>query len=719
MGVFLLHLTSILQRNPKGSEHSRSIKSSLKFYFTKVNSSTKWIILETSNKLTEDETYVLSSYSKWISLVISDENDDKNQRYDNVVVLNTNNLNRVLKIQNPAAKLPPIKTKRINQAYLIAMQAGATHIFDASEYFLKYEQIHLEEISSQDLDTFLQPRMVDPSYDPMDHYGSYLTKVKTSEVFKYKIISSRYPAVNKIMVSSTRLLDSYRSTGIPKQIILPSGQLSFASELNTVGTLFRFEAFYGLVQMPYSHSLSISDIYRTLLIQNLLEVQGNQQYGYRILFSNIYYPIKYHIDDEDKLNIQRIVKALSNSKCESGTLDICLKQFVRSILQANSWTDDTIAEYLDWWIESLKDLNYFDKIMSKSTNNISVLADNIAYRAPLYTPEYVRFENETNSAVLTRNHFLGRLKNICPHVDINQIDVEMPWTSYNDILLLITYNVAASRTIPLLNLLYGYKFPNLMFCAPDEPNAQSVVKNESISYMPTPQFKQMPTSTITNCFVNVARMKYRVTGFLHASDDVILNPWNLKNYDRSKIWTTDDVRRQPIIADAVTKLKYNLDLHEAGQIPQWVTKFDCDRGVIQSFDDMRASKKASVQNCYNRLLDLLKKPYRYYYGQGDIFYVPSHLTAAFADVMEIFVKNIVFFEISVPTVLRCISDGDFVFLPWNHIDVGLRTKITTQNFKNNLGKPYIHPWKFSAFIGDKDLRKNTFCNSMIPEHFSR
>ena len=208
---------------------------------------------------------------------------------------------------------------------------------------------------------------------------------------------------------------------------------------------------------------------------------------------------------------------------------------------------------------------------------------------------------------------------------------------FSDILLVIVFNFAHYTHIPILNTLYQNIFPKIVFCGPEKNDEYNITQTDLhkgyFSYM---------------CMSNAMREHSNFTGYLLINDDILLNFWNFKGLDKSKVWVGPTI---PITIDNFTA---------PNKWYWWKSRWG-KRQCQKAFDEVHylvnRNEPYLITPYIDRLISNGNGVLYCFGGRSDVFYIPSKYADDFMLISSIFYKHKVFLEIAVPTIIRMISEA--------------------------------------------------------------
>ncbi|CAD5125181.1 DgyrCDS13423 [Dimorphilus gyrociliatus] len=362
------------------------------------------------------------------------------------------------------------------------------------------------------------------------------------------------------------------------------------------------------------------------------------------------------IDNRDYLGLKSIPPSM-RIDCSSKTIFECLKSFESSDL------------------------------LSRTLNTLQKLR----YHWPTSLPE----DRETKSCYTVIWKDEGEKPMAEPNC--HEVNLHAPLTGQmpmrDDVLLMIVYNHPLYKSLPYVNSLYGKLFKYIAYCGPNE--LPENFKNFFVRYINykghiTGGFGQTCTSVLLS-------LRHRHTrGLLIISDDMLLNVHRLSQASLFHVWV---------------KGAYKRDIRKIDNERTWLQWKKYKNDIKMALGDLYTSSDVHLRQCGQRLENIGGTRYTVSGGYSDIYYIPYSLSNEFVKLNNHFLDYQIPFEISVPTVILCMSKKQ----PLKNVDLrpSNRNKQweTIHKFHQVI---YIHPVKWGLMRRERsDYRQwqSLYCRS--------
>lgn len=418
----------------------------------------------------------------------------------------------------------------------------------------------------------------------------------------------------------------------------------------------------------------------------------------------------------------------TSQKCKSIAFDDCATLEVSKLFNKSHFHSAMLK-----WFDALRKVGYsFPKLVYQSehhaTNDTAVWFQPVDFSSPAQLniraqKPYVSVANVNNSKKLYNMTCENSNRTPLPTRQSFTWDVSVdflrPWHQFHDVLLVIIFNVVHYDVIPYLEILYRSFFPNILYCGPEIPDLDTY-----------PQLRQYEFSFVTydhvtadnisgslnyECMIRAMRMRYQVEGYLAIADDLLLLINPLTNFPRNVVWylPQSEVR----IGDLTTLRECRLGMCDF--YPHWHWWEDYVSVTLKLFRALKQEQWTSplLHHCYSELLRLNGAEFRANGGYSDVYYIPSRLAEEFSELAQMFLREGVFLELAVPTIIRCLElPEDIRAMPGKQVwdldrDQPWKYFLRSQLFE----KTYLHPTKWSGLL-NHTLPKlvSLYCDYVIP-----
>jgi len=209
------------------------------------------------------------------------------------------------------------------------------------------------------------------------------------------------------------------------------------------------------------------------------------------------------------------------------------------------------------------------------------------------------------------------------------------------ILLAINFNWPIYKVIPFLEEFYGDVFGKIVFCG--------AVRNEQFPGII--QITENYGFLGYECLQKAIRMYPNYTGYIHSSDDVLLQWWNTMRLDFDKIWIDQD------ILSINLQYSYNIDTKQVMKAKRWWPSkdrlFRCQNAFskVLNLTNTAEGMKYNFDTHVNNFFKNTNNTKLCARGRADFFYIPKHIAPSFAKMLEIYRSEEIHLEITLPSVL--------------------------------------------------------------------
>ncbi|ESO85049.1 hypothetical protein LOTGIDRAFT_235922 [Lottia gigantea] len=380
--------------------------------------------------------------------------------------------------------------------------------------------------------------------------------------------------------------------------------------------------------------------------------------------------------------------------CSKDQLFCCVLSLSKHMLQLNLISNEEFRDIFHW-IYSLTESGY--KISDAEVTEWSKDIDmepkyNLVYAPPVSKNRVNDFENIFNCVENSHK---------CP------ASVEKA-TQQSNILLVIVFNREGYYNIvEHLEKLYRPVFNNILYCGTNIKDFQDSAR--SLEY-PVSFIEMLDNFYVGQqgyqCIQNAIRMNYDVDGYLHLSDDVLFNVWNLANLPKDKFWFQHQVKTADLEQETVVDIWRNKSWWP------WESSFGRHR-LIESFKTLRKLAKSdnTLKSFLNQLTWNSGSDQGFYYQASDIFYVPKRLSQEFSYIISIFNTHGVYLEIAIPTTIYGLDRSKNVYkLQGDYL------WYTDRNYAQEIfhyNNHFLHPIKLGPCVNDYKCSE-FLCKDYVP-----
>ena len=330
---------------------------------------------------------------------------------------------------------------------------------------------------------------------------------------------------------------------------------------------------------------------------------------------------------------------LSKWRCNSSNDIIsCLKQ-IHTELSIPLGLE--ITALLDAWLE------IFSSHRFSTPKRIPLDAKRLAEKdvgRPLQLTAAKSMHNITPGVSLPENVFADKCKDAKGTLYTPKIPATHQIT---DILLVIVFNFPHLLPhIPLLEYMYGRHFKHRLYCT------YSLVEFQKLYASKNPD-KPVNFLEIVDehgnwgyqCAAIASRIGYQVAGYLHISDDVLLNAWNLYTLPRGMPWFQKSMRVAHLDIQNVP------DIWRSKFWSMWTSDLFGRTPAVKVYTRLQELRKEPgiIGKKVSALLDMLRISTGcnrcFMYEASDIFYIPAKIAEDFSFFVDIFAQGKIHLEV--------------------------------------------------------------------------
>ena len=449
----------------------------------------------------------------------------------------------------------------------------------------------------------------------------------------------------------------------------------------------------------------------SLVVQRLLWLSGNQVVVRRCTTS---------LSSSASSRLFSAATRLNKWQCRTTTMKRCIQDLIAN---NSGLLNDSITFSYSHWLDALDKTGYMFPQFNDSfiegcepviwhAVDYSVPTLRRRFGAGLYSPV-------TNIEPLTKlyNDTCNRHNVTMPnYVHIN---FAHPWTQFDDVLLLVVFNNPHYEAIPFVETLYRPFFPNILYCGPGkiDVNRYPGVNNFTISFI---SYGVTPRGHIAGafnykCMAMALQLDYAVQGYLATADDLFLVVHTLSELARNAVWFRP---KENIKIGEISKLREcKLGMCDVNSRWSWWKPYQS--ATVDALREIanRTNSSVVMRACYQRLLFENGAADRANAAFSDIYYIPSKLSQEFLEIVDVFLRHMVFLEIGVATTIRCLvaptnvqpllGEAIWDWATRMHPRVHFKTKSLYE-------KSYYHPVKWGFLARGSTEYIQLYCSKVLP-----
>lgn len=250
---------------------------------------------------------------------------------------------------------------------------------------------------------------------------------------------------------------------------------------------------------------------------------------------------------------------------------------------------------------------------------------------------------------------LPKLVNTISSSHTSYVKERCPRKYFDDTLLIVALPTSrAYESIPLYELLYRGGFSKRILCGP------SPLANETKTTIEVVNTRN--GAFLYDCLSQAVEKYPNFTGYLFVAEEVLINYWNLVDYDKSKVWQDAFVINGPALYSGTP------DNWEWWASPWGMRAIEkaFEYLVERNYGDVRKSKISEgdwkgewdVTNSLNAWLWNGKGQYKAYWLNRSILHLPKRHVLTYKKLAKIFRQSGVRHALAMPTILRLLELED-------------------------------------------------------------
>ena len=463
------------------------------------------------------------------------------------------------------------------------------------------------------------------SFDAAAHFGCNRTQHGHPPELSYAMCRHKV-VLTRVTAACSGLLTTHSSIACDTHapaVALPAGTFT---PVHLHSGVFTRDAFWALPSSLLGDSEAM--LAWSLVVQRLLWLSGNQIVVRRCATS---------LNATASIRLASEMTRLNEWQCKDATMKQCILDLITS---TPALVKDAAAVFFGYWVEALVKIDYEFPLFNVSVREgcDTVVLHAVDHSVPTLDR---RLHAELYSPVTNLDKITAVYKETCDRPNqtlpsYEHVKFAQPWTQFDDILLVITFNNPHYESIPYVETLYRPFFPNILYCGSSSVNLnQSAgIDNFTFSFISYENIEgHAPGSFNYKCMITAMLMGYDVQGVLVASDDLLLLVHRLSDMKRDLVWYVPKIHTFTGDFTNLLQCKYG----SCNIKPIWVPWAKYKKVTMDAMAEIRANNKsATMSACYRRLLSENGAPARANGALSDIFYIPSKLWQSYIDFLRCF-----------------------------------------------------------------------------------
>ena len=132
--------------------------------------------------------------------------------------------------------------------------------------------------------------------------------------------------------------------------------------------------------------------------------------------------------------------------------------------------------------------------------------------------------------------------NVCP--GYSQLLPHVPENPFNNILLIVAMTAMRYEMIPIFEVVYREHFRNILYCGSPHDSIEIFLRKYQLSEDRSFSFLPIHSKYTYECLLGALEMGYNVDGWIMSTDDALINSWNVRQMNFSKLWYSGDYNIQ-------------------------------------------------------------------------------------------------------------------------------------------------------------------------------
>jgi hypothetical protein len=132
--------------------------------------------------------------------------------------------------------------------------------------------------------------------------------------------------------------------------------------------------------------------------------------------------------------------------------------------------------------------------------------------------------------------------NACP--GYSQLLPHVSENPFRNVLLIVAMTAMRYEMIPMFEVVYREHFRNILYCGSPHDSIEIFLRKYQLSEDRSFSFLPIHSKYTYECLLGALEMGYNVDGWIMSTDDALINSWNIRQMNYSKLWYSGDYNIQ-------------------------------------------------------------------------------------------------------------------------------------------------------------------------------
>lgn len=132
--------------------------------------------------------------------------------------------------------------------------------------------------------------------------------------------------------------------------------------------------------------------------------------------------------------------------------------------------------------------------------------------------------------------------NACP--GYSQLLPHVAENPFRNVLLIVAMTAMRYEMIPMFEVVYREHFRNILYCGSPHDSIEIFLRKYQLSEDRSFSFLPIHSKYTYECLLGALEMGYNVDGWIMSTDDALINSWNIRQMNYSKLWYSGDYNIQ-------------------------------------------------------------------------------------------------------------------------------------------------------------------------------